>query len=670
MKSYLQIFLLVACSFLFTFCNRVPSADFYEADGIVSGQINESLRAPNWSSVHYINSRGLTPDTVWPDSSTALTFTASISNAGNYSFWILTSSESHFGNRDTLDISVKSKEQFLVAQLSVEVSANDQLQWVRAEASTDNNLISFDNSSVFSFSILPRSSDGVQVHKIHMSQENMVKPFGLGLPSSTRVDLSAADLFREQPVMLPPAWVFKPIFGVQRSTVLPEYLKEKAGGIWFDLENGNIQNVDFIRSSADQKINIGLKLRAEEICNEETEAVFESEFQFIVTTDTPDIQCLKEVHDTYERYEGRDQRSVVFHGLKNGYDPRSKRYPAPVTPLYQFEWSAERKVNDGILTPGGYRQLIEDISNPSNSLYNTPFLSLPIDYSSALHVGSDWDSELFIRTIQLSAFLPVMHIEIPKGENDNTRFFDQLSESELLQLNFAINLRSALFHYHYTHAHYTRQRNESIITGFRDHPGQFMYGDSFLVAPVLEEGRDGRIIFFPEGRWWYNYHTGDIFEAGRSWFVETDDSQIPLFVKAGSVIPYMDADNQSHLKVEVYAGDAGSFRLVEDDGTTRGYRRAEAARTMFRYNEVQGRQQLTIGAVQAGFQGMMNERSYQLHFKFTDMPQRVVINDEEINQASVSELRRSWRHDKSERELTLFLKNQPRNEKLDIVITP
>lgn len=661
---------MIACSILLAFCNRLPPADFYEADGIVSGQMNESLRAPNWSLVHYINSRGLTPDNAWPDSSTALTFSASISNAGNYSFWILTSSQSNFGNRDTVDITVMSEEQFLVAQLSVEVPANDQLQWVRAEASAENNLITFDKTGVYSFSILPRSSDGVQVHKVHMSQENRVKPSGLGLPSSTRVDLSAADLFREQPVMLPPAWVFKPILGIERSTVLPEYLSEKAGGIWFDLENGNIQNSDFIRSSAEQKINVGLKLSAEEICYEETEAAFESELQFIVTTDTPDIQCLKEVHDTYRRFEGRDQRSVLFHGLRNGYDPRSKRYPAPITPLYQFEWSAERKVNGGILTPGGYQQLIEDISNPSNSLYNTPFLSLPIDYSSALYSGSGWDSDLFIRTVQLSAFLPVMQIKVPKGENDDTSFFDQLSESELLQLNSAFDLRSALFPYHYTHAHYTRQRNESIIEGFRDHPGQFMYGDAFLVAPVLEGGRDGRIIFFPEGRRWYNYHTSDTFEAGRSWFVETDDSQMPLFVKAGSVIPYLDSDNQNNLRVEVYTGDAGSFRLVEDDGVTRGYRRAEAARTMFRYNEVQGRQQLTIGAVQAGFQEMTNERSYQLHFKFTDMPKHVVVNDEQINQASDREQRKSWHYDASERELILYLNNQSRRKKLDIVITP
>lgn len=670
MKLFLRLFVFTLCSCLVTFCNQVPLSDFHEVDGIVSGQIDESLRAPNWSPVYYVNSRGLTPDHVQPDSSDALLFTASISNIGNYSFWMLTTTTGNSGSRDTLDITVKNEEQHLVALLSVEVSANHKLQWIQAEAFSENNLFSFEETGVYSFSIHPRGAEGVQVHKIQLSHENRVKPFGLGLPSSTRVDLSAADLFREQPVMLPPAWVFKPILGLKEPSAPPEYLSETVGGIWLDLENDNVQNTDSTRTFDDRNVRLGLKLKANEICNNNTDAVFKSEFQFIVTTGTTEIQCLKDVYDTYRQFEGRDYRPVVFHGLKNGYDPRSKRHPAPVTPLYQFEWSAERKVQDGILKPGGYRQLVEDISNPTNSLYNTPFLSLPINYSSGLQAGSEWDSELFNRTIQLAAFLPVMQIEVPKVEENNTGFFDQLSESELQQLNSSFNLRSALFPYHYTHAHYTRQRNESIITGFREHPDQFMYGDAFLVAPVLEEDADGRIIFFPEGRWWYSYYTGDIFEAGRSWFVETDADRIPLFVKAGSVIPYKMAGEKDHLKVEVYSGDAGSFRLVEDDGQTRGYRRTEAARTMFRYNEVQGRQQLTIGAVQAGFEGMTEERSYNLHFKFTDLPDNIIVNDEKIERTSDNTIRRGWRYEESDREVIIFLKNQSKYEKLDIVIAP
>ncbi len=75
-------------------------------------------------------------------------------------------------------------------------------------------------------------------------------------------------------------------------------------------------------------------------------------------------------------------------------------------------------------------------------------------------------------------------------------------------------------------------------------------------------------------------------------------------------------ENSDSLKIEVYTGDAGAFRLVEDDGETRAYRRAEAARTMFRYNEVEGNLTLTIGAVQANFEGMTDLRSYKIHFKF------------------------------------------------------
>jgi hypothetical protein len=560
----------------------------------------------------------------------------------------------------------------LLSQASADLPDGNQLQWVRAETDTNSNLIPFEKAGQYRFSIRPRTPEEIQVHKIQMSRENAEKPFGLGLPSSTRTDLSAADLFREIPVMLPPAWVFNPVIGFEsnKNSMLKffedaAYKDFQTGGMWVASDSA-----ERIAVVSDPNTVRGVQLNLEGDCAANGESAIESGYRFIVALGSPEFDCLDHLHRVYQKEYGSDHRSVLFHGIRDAYHSEAKRYPAPMTPAYKFQWSAEMKVVGGRFQPGGYAELVNDVANPGGSLYNMPFLSMPIDYSSGSSSNSNWDSELFIRTIQLSPFLPVMHLVFPDNGIDGDGFIDQLSRLEEEQLLEALQRRKSLFPYHYTNAHYTRQTNEGVISGFRQYPQQFMYGDAFLVAPVTVPDSDGRIVFFPEGRRWYNYDSGQVYEAGRSWFVETRLDRLPLFVKAGSVIPYHVREDSDHLKIEIYTGDAGALRLVEDNGVTRAYRRAEAARTMFRYNEVEGMLKLTIGAVQIGFDGMSDERSYDIHFKFVDSPERVEINGEAVYQMASDDSKNSWQYSEAKRELAVRLSSVSKDEKLDILIQP
>lgn len=644
-------------------CSNIPSSDFYEVDGLISGAITDSLQASGWQPIHYINSKGLVFSPENPPNAGPLTFTIYISNPGNYSFWILTSSGGNTDSLSTLDISMSGPDGFLLSQASADVPAGYRLRWMRAGANSIANMISIEEPGQYTFSIRPRNSVKIQVHKIQLSQDNIDPPFGLGLPSSTSTELSAADLFREIPVMLPPAWVFKPVVGSAGRTDSMNQLSmlfDETGGMWVGADTDDSDwrdNID-VTPGMERSVNVS--------CDDEIAPVFESGYRFIVTKSSPGIECLERFQQAYRENYGHDRRSVLFHGVKNAYKSESKRFPAPMTPTYSFEWTEDPIVHDGEYVPGGYREWVSDLTNPANSLYGMLFLSMPVDYQS----GSTWDSELFIRTVQLTSFLPVMHLILPDNFLDEDGLSDQLTSIEKEQLLDALNLRTSLFPYHYTHAHYTRQTNESVITGFSQYPMQFLYGDAFLVAPVTEPNMDGRIVFFPDGRRWYNYHSGQAYEAGQSWFVETRRDQLPLFVKAGSIIPYQVDENADFLKIEIYTGDAGAFRLVEDDGLSRAYRRAKAARTMFRYNEVEGTLKLTIGAVQAEFEGMTDQRSYDIHFKFVDVPGRVEINGSELKRSSEDSREISWRYDESGGEIIVNLNNVSKHEKLDIVIFP
>lgn len=654
-------------------CNSYPPSDFYEVDGLVSGSFTASGNHPGWQSIQYINSTGLvfTSDSIAETS--PLKATVYFSTPGNYSFWTLTTLGVDDKSPSTLDVSVVGPKGFLISQAKTDLTDAQRLEWVMGKTDASTNLIPIDEPGQYTFSIRPTRSERVQVHKIQLSRNNVVRPSGLGLPLSNRTDLNAAELFRELPVMLPPAWVFKPVVGItgglnslSGGAINSSGIHGQAGGIWID--NGAD---DRSGQFAQPGMATGIRSYTEKNClMSKAMPIFESGYRFIVTHGSPGVECLKRIHQAYQSMYGSDQRSVLFHGIQNAYNSDLKQYPAPMMPNYKFEWTAEPEVDDEEFTPGGYKELVGTLSNPANSLYGMPFLSMPIDYQSGTAGRSEWDSELFIRTIQLSPFLPVMHLMLPDSLMGEEGFFDQLDSLEKDQLFDAFQLRTSLFPYHYTHAHYTRQTNESVISGFREYPSQFLYGDAFLAAPVTEQNKNGRIVYFPEGRRWYNYYSGQAYEAGQSWFVETRLDRLPLFVKAGSVIPYDIKENSDRLKIEVYTGDAGAFRLVEDDGMTRAYRRAEAARTMFRYNEVEGNLKLTIGAVQSAFDGMKDRRSYDIYFKFMETPERVEINGRELSRTTGESEQMSWQYSDQDRETIINLNDISKHEKLDIIIYP
>jgi len=277
--------------------------------------------------------------------------------------------------------------------------------------------------------------------------------------------------------------------------------------------------------------------------------------------------------------------------------------------------------------------------------------------------------EAFMRWFQFAVFNPVM----PAIQLSNTPLLDNPSDKLLENFKRYAELRNELFPFIYTFAHYNRQTGVKIVEGDGRRFNQFTFGESILVAPMYELGMDERSIYFPEGTW-YDYYSGRAYQGGRSWFYEGTDDRIPLFVKAGSVIPYrqaaqsLKAGTNDTLRVEIYTGGAGTFRLTEDDQVSENYLRGIAARTMFRYNEVQERKIFTIGAVQNSYAGMENSRSYRLEFLNVDeKPDEVFLNDQELPESRSSEVK-GWKYDEEKRLINLHLPNLNRHEKADIEI--
>jgi len=107
---------------------------------------------------------------------------------------------------------------------------------------------------------------------------------------------------------------------------------------------------------------------------------------------------------------------------------------------------------------------------------------------------------------------------------------------------------------------------------------QFMLGDRILVAPVMTPGVFARAVYLPKGIW-YDYYTGKRFVGGKYILADAPLDTIPLYVKAGSVIPVSAGDPQCTddihaVYLEAFSGN-GDYLHYSDDGVSCAYKRGE-----------------------------------------------------------------------------------------------
>ncbi|MGQ9629314.1 MAG: TIM-barrel domain-containing protein [bacterium] len=199
--------------------------------------------------------------------------------------------------------------------------------------------------------------------------------------------------------------------------------------------------------------------------------------------------------------------------------------------------------------------------------------------------------ELYVRWFQWGTFCPIFRTHGTRPDNEAWAFGEQ---AEKIIAEF-INLRYRLMPYIYSCARKVTEGGTPIMRAmcvdFPDDPvaveqdTQFMFGPAILVAPILEKGARSRRVYLPD-EIWYDFWTGERI-SGKRWIdVPAPLSRIPLFVRAGSIIPmgpemqYVGEKPLDKVEIHAYAGKAGFFELYEDDGLTYDYENGEYVKTL------------------------------------------------------------------------------------------
>jgi alpha-D-xyloside xylohydrolase len=235
--------------------------------------------------------------------------------------------------------------------------------------------------------------------------------------------------------------------------------------------------------------------------------------------------------------------------------------------------------------------------------------------------------ELMTRWSQFGAFVPLFrsHGQFPYREVFNTAPDDHPAYKSFLYYD---QLRYRLLPYIYSlagaayHNDYTIMRGLAMDfatdTAVLNIADQYMFGASLLINPVCEYRQSKRALYLPKCAGWYDFYTGKWLAGGQNIIAEAPYERMPVFVKAGSIIPFGPALQYSTEKpadtitLNVYTGADGFFNLYEDEGVNYNYEKGGFSIIPIKYNEAT--KTITVGDRKGSFNGMLQKRTFRINF--------------------------------------------------------
>jgi alpha-D-xyloside xylohydrolase len=256
-------------------------------------------------------------------------------------------------------------------------------------------------------------------------------------------------------------------------------------------------------------------------------------------------------------------------------------------------WEAfERQIPTGLnMAASGITYWSSDIGGwlpipPKSGATKTPLLD-PAGSEEVAGTNTDYP-ELFTRWFQHGVFTPTLRVHGLRKANELWSF-GPAAEAVLADY---LRLRYRLMPYIYSLAKQNYDTSAPMMRPlWMDFPedknvatigSQYMFGPAFLVAPVTEQGQTVKRVYLPAGETWYDYWTNEKHEGGTWVDAQAPIERIPLFVRAGSIIPIgsdvaSTASVQSIASLVVYPGRDGAFTLYDDDGSSYDYERGKGA---------------------------------------------------------------------------------------------
>lgn len=244
--------------------------------------------------------------------------------------------------------------------------------------------------------------------------------------------------------------------------------------------------------------------------------------------------------------------------------------------------------------------------------------------------------ELYARWIQFGAFCPMMRSHGADAPREIYQFGEK-GEPVYDAIEKYIKLRYSLLPYIYSTSWDVTENHSSMMRALvmdfssdkkvLNIDDQYMFGKSILVCPVTERmyNQNGkadfstvkkRELYLPAGTNWIDFWTGERIKGGQTIKKESPIDIMPLYVKAGSIIPigpdvqYAEEKEWDNLEIRIYEGADGEFTLYEDENDNYNYEKGLYSTITFNWND--GSKTLTISDREGSFPGMLTERKFNI----------------------------------------------------------
>ncbi len=245
------------------------------------------------------------------------------------------------------------------------------------------------------------------------------------------------------------------------------------------------------------------------------------------------------------------------------------------------------------------------------------------------------DPVRYVRWLQFGVFGPLLRFHSAPGCGSRLPY-DYDSETGGACRRW-LRVRHSLLPYIYTANREHYESGIPLVRGlYLDQPAdpacyrfdQYRFGPDMLVAPVLSPSGE-RTIYLPPGRWWA-FERAESVEGGREFTRTAGLSEVPVYVRAGSVIPRQSPDGDVHaahvspLILDVYAGGSGEGWLYEDDGVSPGYQRGAFCKTRLTLEEAPGT--LTLRCAVAEGHPLGASRAVTVWISAVGQPEQAVLD--------------------------------------------
>lgn len=294
-------------------------------------------------------------------------------------------------------------------------------------------------------------------------------------------------------------------------------------------------------------------------------------------------------------------------------------------------------------------------------------MSLPMNMnlglSGAAFVGNDIGGfgneatpELFARWIELGSFLPYSRIHYD-GTSDKSytqepwSFGSDVEKISKKYIDLRYQLLPYLYNAFYNAAETGRPVQQPLVFQYQHDrktyniSDQFLFGDSMMVAPIVEQGKTSRSVYLPKGETWVDFDSQKEYHGGQTITVNAPLDSMPIFVKKDSIIPSRDVQQYTgekplkNLILDTYLDSQASYSFYEDDGQSLDHDHGAYNLTNFQVEKRGGRIVFSQDKQVSNYASAI--QSYTLKLHNVDQPSTVSAGYQTFDQAgSLDQLNR------------------------------